>query len=50
VLIERRRAEWLPWPERHLTLDAIDPPVVNLRKALEYHDSNSASAGDRVGL
>ena len=34
--VERRRAEWTPWPEPHLTLDALDPVEVNLAKALDY--------------
>lgn len=34
--VERRRAEWTPWPEPHLTLDAADPTDANLAKALDY--------------
>ena len=34
--VERRRAEWTPWPEPHLTLDALEPSGVNVAKALDY--------------
>jgi len=34
--VERRREEWTPWPEPHLTVDAIEPPDVNLVRVLAY--------------
>jgi predicted kinase len=34
--VERRRGEWTPWPEPHLTLDALEPVEVNLATALDY--------------
>src|SRR5262245_4544581 len=34
--VQRRRAEWLPWPEPHLTVDALEPPGANLARALDY--------------
>ena len=34
--VERRRLEWTPWPERHLTLDAVDSSGFNLARALAY--------------
>ena len=37
--VERRRAEWLPWPEPHLTLDGVEAPEANLDRALAYLDS-----------
>ena len=36
--VERRRAEWTPWPEEHLTLDAVEAPDSNLVRALAYLD------------
>jgi predicted kinase len=33
--VVRRRTEWTPWPEPHLTLDAGEPADANLAKALE---------------
>jgi predicted kinase len=41
--VERRRAEWSEWPEPHVTLDALDPPSVNLAKALAYVAARSGS-------
>lgn len=34
--VERRRAEWTPWPEPHLTLDAMNPAGANLATALTH--------------
>jgi predicted kinase len=34
--VERRRAEWTPWPEPHLTLDALHSLDQNVAKALDY--------------
>lgn len=34
--VERRRDEWMAWPELHLTLDALDPLESNLARALAY--------------
>lgn len=34
--VKRRRAEWSPWPEDHLTLDAVKPAESNLALALAY--------------
>jgi predicted kinase len=34
--VERRRSEWTPWPEPHLTLDALDGIEVNVAAALAY--------------
>ena len=34
--VERRRLEWTPWPERHLTLDAVEESGANLARALDY--------------
>jgi predicted kinase len=36
--VQRRRAEWLPWPEPHLTVDGVDAQEANLRRALAYLD------------
>ena len=38
--VERRKAEWTPWPEPHLILDAVDAAQVNLQKALAYLDAD----------
>lgn len=35
-VVQRQRAEWRPWPEAHLTLDAVDPVDVNVARALAY--------------
>ena len=42
--VERRRTEWRPWPESHLTLDAAEPAEMNIGRALAYLDP----AGDRL--
>jgi predicted kinase len=34
--VQRRQAEWIAWPEPHLTLDAVDRPESNLARALDY--------------
>ena len=34
--VAERRAEWTPWPEVHLTLDAADGIEANLAQALVY--------------
>jgi predicted kinase len=34
--VEQRRAEWTPWPEPHLTLDATDDLDANIAKADAY--------------
>jgi predicted kinase len=39
--VERRRAEWVRWPEPHLTLDAMDPPDANLATALAHLEALS---------
>lgn len=39
VDIERRRLEWTPWPEPHLTLDATEPVERNVERALAYLDA-----------
>lgn len=36
--VARRLAEWKPWPEPHLTLDAIDSVATNVARALAYID------------
>ncbi|MEO5704535.1 MAG: ATP-binding protein [Candidatus Limnocylindrales bacterium] len=36
--VVRRRAEWAPWPEPHLTLDAIDSLDSNVARAMAYLD------------
>lgn len=36
--VEHRRAEWTPWPEPHLTLDAAEAIEVNVARALAYLD------------
>lgn len=41
--VVRRRAEWVPWPEPHLTLDAIEDPNDNLQKALGHLEFSSGS-------
>jgi predicted kinase len=35
-LVEEQRAEWTPWPEPHLTLDALDPIDRNAARAIGY--------------
>jgi len=42
--VERRRSEWTPWPEPHLTLDALGGIEVNIAAALAY--LSRASMGD----
>jgi predicted kinase len=39
--VERQRAEWTPWPERHLVLDSTRPIKTNLAEALRYVRSPS---------
>lgn len=39
VDVERRRVEWTPWPEPHLTLDAAEPIERNVELALRYVDA-----------
>jgi predicted kinase len=34
--VEHRRAEWSPWPEPHLTLDAVQDREANLARALAW--------------
>jgi predicted kinase len=34
--IEEQRAEWTPWSEPHLVVDASDPPDAVLQRALEW--------------
>jgi predicted kinase len=34
--VDRRRAEWTPWPEPHLTLDGARPLDVNVGEALAF--------------
>lgn len=34
--VTQQDAEWTPWPEPHLTLDAIDPIEGNLARAIGY--------------
>jgi predicted kinase len=34
--VRARRAEWTPWPEPHLTLDAMDSVAANVARALEH--------------
>lgn len=41
--VERRRAEWSPWPEPHLTLDAAEPIERNVARALSYLDDGVGS-------
>jgi len=36
--VVNRRSEWTPWPERHLTLDAIERVDKNVRAALDFLD------------
>lgn len=36
--VERRRSEWRPWPEPHLTLDAAESAETNIARALAYLD------------
>jgi predicted kinase len=42
--VERRRREWSPWPEPHLTLDAAHEVEVNVKDALAYVASARARA------
>lgn len=37
--VGRRRAEWTPWPEPHLMLDAAEAVDANVERALAYLDS-----------
>jgi predicted kinase len=39
VDIERRRREWTPWPEPHLTLEATEPVRGNVERALAFLDA-----------
>ena len=41
--IERQRAEWTPWRESHLILDAIEPLEANVARALAYLDPAAAA-------
>jgi predicted kinase len=34
--VEHRRSEWAPWPEPHLTLDALDGIAANVARARRY--------------
>jgi len=34
--VEDRRAEWSPWREAHLTLDAVEDRVANLERAVAW--------------
>ena len=38
--VVNRRSEWTPWPEPHLTLDALDSIESNVRRAVEYLDAS----------
>ena len=42
--VERRKTEWIPWPEPHLAVDAMDDPDTNLQKALAYIESVAGGA------
>jgi predicted kinase len=34
--LRARAGEWMPWPEPHLLLDSLEPPEVNLDRALAW--------------
>lgn len=45
--VERRKAEWVPWNEPVLVLDAMDALTVNGRRALRWIRRRGAPAGAR---
>ena len=47
--VERRRAEWTPWPEPHLTLDAARPIEEKVDLALAYVAAAPGADGPRDG-
>jgi predicted kinase len=46
--VERRGAEWTPWPEPHLTLDALEPIEENLARTLDYVSDSKNSKSRNV--
>jgi predicted kinase len=42
--VQRRRAEWTPWSEPHLVLDAADPVEANIAKALDFVEGRQPAA------
>ena len=35
-VVEEQSADWTPWPEPHLTLDAVGPMDRNVARAIDY--------------
>jgi predicted kinase len=46
--VVRRRAEWEPWPDDHLTVDSVNELASNVAAVLAYLDG-PASPGRRAG-
>jgi predicted kinase len=42
--VQRRREEWMPWPEPHLVLDAADLLDGNVAKAVAFAEGDASSA------
>ena len=39
--VVERRSEWTPWPEPHLTVDALDDLHANIARVLSYLDAGA---------
>ena len=46
--VQRRRTEWAPWPEPHLTLDSTESVDANVRRALDYLNEPDDTGGHRL--